>query len=76
MYISQNLSCGNVVPTKFLMWERRSHAFPPHYTTAHTPTLTHIDRDLLLIMLLHTCSYNFLPAAPLDLPQFYTKFDR
>ena len=22
------------VPTQFLMWERRSHAFPPHYTTA------------------------------------------
>ena len=31
--ISQNFSCGNAVPTQFLMWERRSHAFPPHYTT-------------------------------------------
>ena len=32
--VSQNFSCGNAVPTQFLMWERRSHAFPPHYTTA------------------------------------------
>ena len=31
-----NFSCGNAVPTQFLMWERRSHAFPPHYTTALT----------------------------------------
>ena len=34
---SQNFSCGNAVPTQFLMWERRSHAFPPHYTTGFTP---------------------------------------
>ena len=34
--ISQNFSCGNAVPTQFLMWERRSHAFPPHYTTGQT----------------------------------------
>ena len=26
---------GNAVPTEFLMWERRSHAFPPHYTTVY-----------------------------------------
>ena len=32
--MSQKSSCGNAVPTQFLMWERRSHAFPPHYTTA------------------------------------------
>ena len=31
----QKFSCGNAVPTQFLMLERRSHAFPPHYTTAH-----------------------------------------
>ena len=23
-----------MIPSQFLMWERRSHAFPPHYTTA------------------------------------------
>ena len=37
--ISQNFSCGNAVPTQFLMWERRSHAFPPHYTTGHNPII-------------------------------------
>ena len=31
--VSQNFSCGNAVLTQFLMWKRRSHAFPPHYTT-------------------------------------------
>ena len=31
--MSQKSSCGNAVPTQFLMWERRSHAFQPHYTT-------------------------------------------
>ena len=29
--MSQKSSCGNAVPTQFLMWERRSHAFQPHY---------------------------------------------
>ena len=33
-YLS-NFSCGNAVPTQFLMWERCSHAFPPHYATAN-----------------------------------------
>ena len=32
-----NFSCENAVPTQFLMWERRSHAFPPHYTTGVVP---------------------------------------
>ena len=33
--MSQKSSCGNAVPTQFLMWERRYHAFPPHYTTGN-----------------------------------------
>ena len=41
--MSQKSSCGNAVPTQFLMWERRSHSIsyvgtlfpcvPAHYTT-------------------------------------------
>ena len=47
--VSQNFSCGNAVPTQFLMWERRSHAFPPHYTSTKL-TYRMITRGIWVII--------------------------
>ena len=46
--MSQNFSCGNAIPTQFLMWERRSHAFPPHSTTALNPYCSSLHEKVVL----------------------------
>ena len=47
--ISQKFSYGNAVPTQFLMWERRSHAFPPHYTTGYVVYRAYRGKDSVML---------------------------